>query len=85
MKPQPTITPHLPVDVGPGRQPPSDLAWLAGCIAVVLAMGAIVGYGVTREPDRCIGWEPAPAVYRLMPDGGYHPEPRWRCIEWEGQ
>ena len=82
--PTPTIMPSLPVDVGHGRPPPSVRGWLAGCAAVVLAMVAIFVYGITREPPRCIGWEPAPPVYRLKPDG-YHPEPRWRCIEWEGQ
>jgi hypothetical protein len=79
MKPPPTPSPNTPVW---RAQPTSDWGWWGGCIAFVVLLMAIVGYGVTREPPRCIGWEPAPPVYRYKPDG-YHPESRWRCVEWE--
>jgi hypothetical protein len=83
-KPPPTPAPKLPVmpELIPHS---SDWPWVGFVVALVSASVGVVAYGVTREPPRCIGWEPAPPVYRLMPDGGYHPERRWRCVECEAR
>jgi hypothetical protein len=84
-KPPPTPAPKIPVNPEPDRYQwdRSDKRFFGGMAAFVAALVALLVYGVTRKPGPCIGWEPWPPVYRLMPDGRYRPEPRWLCVERE--
>ena len=83
-KPPPTPAPGPKLPVNPVSAPlwtRGDKVFFGSMAAFVAALAALLIYGVTREPGLCIGWEPAPAVYRF--DGvAYQPEARWRCVEW---